>query len=335
MNNSSNKKQTDLTEDLTKNKKTKISEEIKETGNSKEEEPKKYVVYRNDIKYKKHRNIDMSRAIWNDDVKKDFQEKDTDAIDYRIEECKHEKSETIDLTHMDKYCFEQLFSHQSFSSIKKTLQHIFAKDSELRSIPDLLSVNNLQTLDISCNKLKELGNLPESLEELIVNDNKLINIDVHLPKLKRFNGSNNMIEKFNYSNSLERLHLQNNPINMIPKLTNLYFLDISNTKITEIYSMPKLKYLDICNTEINIVPAMPALESLLCNNSSVSDISSINTIYSLEIINSKIKCIHFMPNLNSIRYHDSDKIKLSQRYKILYQKQNKLLINEITFIQNK
>ena len=320
MNISSNKNNKDQIKDQTKDHKS-----------------KSYVVYRNDIKYKKHRNIDMSRAIWDDDVKKDFEEKDTDGIDYRIDECKREKSETLDLTHMDKYCFEQLFSHQTFSNIKKSLQHIFAKYSNLKTIPNLLILKKLQTLDISCNKLKELENLPESLEELIVNDNNLTSIDIQLPNLKRFNGSNNMLEKFNYSNSLERLHLQNNPINVIPKLTNLYFLDISNTKITEIYSMPRLKYLDICNTEITIVPAMSSLEVLLCNNSSVNDISAINTIYSLEMINSKINCIHYMPNLNSIRYHDQDsaKLKLSKRYKILCQKQNTLLINEITFVQNK
>jgi len=59
-----------------------------------------YPVYRNDIKFRHHRNVDPSRAVWDDDVKKDFHEKDTDSIEYRLEECKRENYETLDLCHM-------------------------------------------------------------------------------------------------------------------------------------------------------------------------------------------------------------------------------------------
>ena len=198
-------------------------------------------------------------------------------------------------------------------------------------LPNLSGLSSLQTLDVSCNKLKELPELPETLEELIVNDNHLTFIDSDLPSLLRFNGSNNMLTKINYSNSLERVHIKNNPIGVIPKLSNLYFLDASITKIKKLHPMPKLKYLDISYTEIQTVSDMPCLEHLQCNESSVSDISNIKSLHSIEIVNSKVDQIHYIPNLHTLTYHTSNQIKLSNQFKIMRAKKNRLNINEITF----
>jgi hypothetical protein len=292
---------------------------------------RKYPVYRNDIKFKKHRGVDPSRAEWDDDVKQDYQNKDTDSIEYRLEECEREKNETLDLSYMQKDCFEQLFSNKAFLAIIKTIQHIFAKDCGICMLPNLSGLSSLQTLDVSCNKLQELPKLPETLEELIVNDNRLTFIDSDLPSLLRFNGSNNMLTRINYSNSLERVHIKNNPIDVIPKLSNLYFLDASITKVKKLHPMPKLKYLDISYTEIQTVPDMPCLEHLQCNESSVSDISDIKSLHSIEIVNSKVDQIHYIPNLHTLTYHTSNQIKLSNQFKIMRAKKNRLNINEITF----
>ena len=290
-----------------------------------------YPVYRNDIKFKKYRNIDSSRATWTDDVKQDYKDKDTDSIEYRLEECKREKNETLDLSHMQKECFEQLFTNKYFLSIKTIIQHIFAKDSDLYILPNLSSLINLQTLDVSCNKLNVLPELPKSLEELIVNENRLTFIDSELPKLLRFNGADNILTQIKYNESLERIHINNNPIDNIPQLSNLYFLDASHTKIKNIYPMRKLKYLDVSYTDITIIPEMPCLEYLQCNETRVSDISVLKSLNSLVIVNSKINRIHYMPKLYTLTYHNSTQIILSSRYKIMHTKKNKSCINEITF----
>ncbi len=109
----------------------------------------KYTVYRNDIKYREHRNIDMSRALWTDDIKKDYINKNTDGIDYRIEDCKREKYETLDISHIERFCFKELFLNEIFKTIKNKIQHIFAQDCGLIYIPNLTELSNLQTLDIS------------------------------------------------------------------------------------------------------------------------------------------------------------------------------------------
>jgi hypothetical protein len=292
---------------------------------------RKYPVYRNDIKFKKHRDVDPDRAIWDPDVKDDFYSKETDSIEYRLEECRREKYETLDISHMKQNCFDMLVKNRMFSRIKCTVQHLLAKDCGLQSVPDLSGLTSLVTLDLSCNELKDLPELPESLEELIVNDNRLTRIANDLPGLKRFNGKNNMIASFNYSNSLESIYLSNNPINYIPSLSNIYYLDISTTEIKNLHHCPDLKYLDCSYTELQVLPELKLLEYLQCNESQISDIGTLPNLRSLEMINTNITRVSYMKNLGTLIYHHDNKFGISTQYKIQYVKKNKNNITEITF----
>ena len=296
---------------------------------------RKYQVYRNDIKYKQHKEIDASRAEWDKDVKKDFQTKDTDSLDYRLEMCEKENCETLDMASMKSDCFLKLFEHKMFPKIKDKVMHIFAYECDITEIPDLTCFSRLQTLDLSRNKLRRLPPLPESLEELIVNDNKITILDQCLPKLLRFDGTNNRISSMVFSDALERIHLKNNPIVDLRSFDNLHFLDISLTKINKIGSMPKLKYLDMSRTEISFLPSLPSIEQLLCNESNLTDISNILSLQCLEIINTKVRRIHYINNLNTLLYHESNQITLSPKYKMLNVKKNKNNISEITFCQGR
>lgn len=292
-----------------------------------------YPVYRNDIKFRKHRDIDTSRAVWADDIKQDFHNKDTDSIDYRIEECIREKGEMLDLSHMNKDCFKMLFSNKTFPKIKHTLQHIFAKDCDLDMLPDLNCFVSLLTLDLSCNKLTVLPKLPETLEELIVNDNLITKITTLMPNLLRFNGDNNLISNMTFSKSLERIHLKNNPISQIPQFENLYFLDISTTKINKLYSCPNLKYLDISFTQITELPSMDSLQVLVCIHSNLFDITKLKNLYTLDMAGSKIIRVPYFNNLNKMSYTEGIDLRLSQNYCVKYSKTNKLNITEIVFEQ--
>ena len=103
----------------------------------------KYIVYRNDIKFKQHRSIDPSRALWaSEDVKMDFM-KNTDSIDYRIDECVRENCNMIDLSHMSNTCFDEFIKHPAFYQLVTKVQHIFAKDCSLMRLPSLNCFTNL------------------------------------------------------------------------------------------------------------------------------------------------------------------------------------------------
>lgn len=293
-----------------------------------------YYVYRNDIKFKKHRNIDPSRAIWTDDVKNDFFTKDTDSIDYRIEECIREKHIMIDLSHMESDCFTQLMEHELFPTLCAKIQHVFAKDCNLNVLPDLRYLRSLLTLDVSFNVLTELPLLPITLEELIVNNNKLTSIKHNLPNLLRFIGSDNNISEFNYSPTLERVHLTNNPISYVPQLDNLYFLDIATTKVSHLYSCKKLEWLDMSYTEIDCLPEMESLQHLSCNYSNLKDVTDLKNLSSLELVGSNIKVLPYFKDLCSLVYDDGSKLLLSKYYNMKRVTKNKKNIVEVTFRVN-
>lgn len=295
-----------------------------------------YPVYRNDIKFKNLRNINPSRAVWDDDVKNDYYNKNTDFIDYRIEECIREKSEMIDISHMDSDCFVLLLSHKLFPKIKDKIQHIFAKDCNLKKVPNLDCFTSLLTLDLSCNKISSLPKLPETLEELIINDNRISEITHELPNLLRFNGADNVINKFNYPKNIERIHLKNNPITYIVKLDKLYFLDISTTKITKLYPLQNLKYLDMTFTNIDILPEMYSLQILLCNDSYLTDITALKDLNTIDMIRTKIKYIPYFKSLQKIVYEKGAVFGISNQYKgkLKHIKQNKNDIIETSFVQN-
>lgn len=298
-----------------------------------EKDMSKYEVYRNDIKYRKHRDVNPDRAIWDEDVEQDFYQKDTDSIKYRLEECEREKYETLDISHMGENCFRELFENDQFKKIKNKIHHLFAKDCELIELPDLTSLTSLITLDVSHNKICKISKLPESIEELIVNDNQLLEIKNIMPRLKRFNGSNNLIKDFTYGENLESLYLTNNPIDQLPILKNAYYLNISSTKIYKIDSMPRLKTLECSHTDIMKIPAMKILEYLVCNSSKVNDISELTTLHGLEMVNTPIQKVHFMNSMNSMTYHQDSKVNISTKYKLKYVRKNRNNVIELKLQQ--
>jgi Leucine-rich repeat (LRR) protein len=284
---------------------------------------KKYDVYRNDIKYKIHREIDPKKAVWDKNIKNDFN-KDTDNIEYRLEESKNENYESVDLSHMNSNCFEELFNHNIFNDNKHKIQHIFATSSNINNISNkIIELDNLKTLDISNNQLKELPLLPNTIEELIINDNNIKIIKQKLPNLKRLNATNNNILHINFGTKLESIYLTNNPIREIPSLSKLYFLDISNTLVDNLFILNNLKYLYAINTKIKNISNMKKLIELDCSHSYVENISNLPNLENLIIVKSNIKKIDYMNKLECIKFHQNDNIKLSSKYKCKYVKKNK------------
>jgi hypothetical protein len=297
-------------------------------------EEKKYPVYRNDIKYKKHRNIDVNRAVWDDNVKNDFMNKDTDSIDYRIEECQREKYTMIDLSNMDENCLELLLKDKRINAFINTLEHIFVSNSCLNEVPDLSIFTKLKTLDISHNKITKINELPSSLEEFIANDNKLTVIKNDLPNLKRMDVGNNNITYINYGKNMESLNIHTNPIEYITEMKYLYFLNIQNTKINNIPTYPRLKEFDCSYTNIEMIPKMPLLEILTCGHSDVKTIDEMPMLEFLEMINTNVKQINYMNKLKRLVMNKHEGMNISTKYKIQRIKKNKNDIIEILFLVN-
>lgn len=296
---------------------------------------KKYVVYRNDIKYKKHRNIDINKAIWNDDVKIDFLEKNTDMIEYRLEECKREKYNLLDLSNMPCDEVMKIFTNDEFRRIEKKIQHMFINNSELTELPDLTTMTSLLTLDISSNNILILPQLPGTIEELIANNNKLTTISQVYPNLKRFDIAKNNVDNIIYSPNIESLKIYENPIKTIIQLNKVKFMDISDTNILKIFPFPELNWLECVNTKIQHIPRMPKLETLLCQRSMISMIDIQPSIKTIEIVGSKVCTLDYMKTLETLVVsHDDNEqkmVKLSNKYKMKVYRKNKNNVGEIKF----
>lgn len=280
----------------------------------------KYPVYQNDMKYKHMSNIDPSCAIWNNDTKNDFV-KNTNSIDYRIEECLYQDCKYLDLSQMSNNCVNLLFSHKKINDIADKLEHLFINDCNISYLPNLTKFNKLQTLDLSNNNLLKLPELPKSLEELIVKNNNLTKISNDLPNLIRLDCDNNSITELNISNKIERLHLNKNPLTKIPsELFHIYFLNISGTNISSLTNAnyPLLRELNISNTQILSLPKFDNLKHLICNNSKLESIDHLTQLDELDMLGSKLERIPFFPQMEKLVVDHNKKsiIKLSEKYNI-------------------
>ena len=129
-----------------------------------------YIVYKNDLKHRKNRNIDKNKIEWhNDEVAQLFTE-DLDTVEYRITECKHEGNTLLDLNGLDLSHFPILPTNL-LSSVK----YLFVTGNHIRSLS--IDFIHLEVLDVSYNKLESLPILPPTLIELCCRGNDLVSID--------------------------------------------------------------------------------------------------------------------------------------------------------------
>jgi Leucine-rich repeat (LRR) protein len=292
-----------------------------------EKSNRKYMVYRNDIKYKKYRDIDPERAIWeSEEVRDDFMKKDTDAIDYRVSECIREKYTMLDLSHMTETCVIELISHKEFPKIRDEVLHVFINNSQLMNIPDLDCFKKIRTLDLGNNELKKLPRLSETIRELNFRDNKIVHVPI-LPHLEILVGDNNNIEEITLPLKIKIASIANNPLKKIhgEYFSNLEELDINRTNMENItFKTKKLKKLNCEKTKIKTIPKMDDLKILMCDNSFVEDISSLNHLEELYQVGSNITRLHYIPTLKCLTFDKKkNALKMSKYYKVRFANKNK------------
>jgi hypothetical protein len=304
-------------------------------------DPKKdtrpYHVYRNDIKYRDKNDIDIDRAIFDSDaVRDDFLNADTDTIDYRIKDCIREKYQVLDLAHMTPDVFDLLKSHHLFNEIAPKVDMLSVNDCGIETLEDLSMFSNLICLNIGDNQLQKLPKLPSTLEELII-DNNRITLIPYMCNIKRLRARNNRIKKIHYSDSMESLNLSKNPkLAELAPLSRLYHLEVGETGITEVPVCPNLKYLDLHETGVVSLPDLPNLHILSCVRSKLSDISKLTNLYSLVSTDSNVRQIHYMETLQKFTYNSlhQNEIRFSNRYIAHRIFRNKNNIIDVLFKEN-
>ena len=174
---------------------------------------KKYIIYQNDLKYIKDRNINFEDV---DFTKNNISHKihiNHDSLDYRYTECVEHKYFSLDFTSIKLKQMPVL--RNNFLNIKC----LFLANNELNNTLDLSYLKNLISIDIDNNKISTLV-LSNTIEEISAQHNLLENI-------------------YAYPN-LKRLKISHNKIKFIPKFPKLEILEVNNNEITELMSYPKL-----------------------------------------------------------------------------------------------
>jgi Leucine-rich repeat (LRR) protein len=269
----------------------------------------KYIVYENDLKYKKNRNLVKNKIIYDDKRLEYYIDNiDMDTIEYRIEESKKNNYLYLDLTNMDLINFPNLPIN-----IKKQVKYLFINDNELKTIPDLSDFINLKVLDISCNKITKIGKIPDTIIELNCNMNKIEDLP-NIKSLKKLDCSyNNIVTLPKYQN-INKIICDNNKIKKIENYNTLIYLSCTDNKIVDINNCLNLKYLDCSNNKIIKLEQYHSLQDLICNNNNIHELQNYTELKYLEIFSTNITKIPFMKKIKDILYDNNNDLLISNKY---------------------
>jgi hypothetical protein len=279
---------------------------------------KKYFVGKNDLKYKKSRKIDPSRAIWeNDDVRKKFYEIDHDTISYRIDEWKNEGYKHLDLSNLELNVidFDKICINKDLEFLYSKTENLFMSANKLSGILDFSKFKNLKVIDIRSNNLKILV-LPDGLEEIDCGENEIEVINF-VKSLKIIDCIKNNIKSIPALPYLQQLSVTENKIDDIyydyPSLTHF---DCSKTNIKNLPSLPKVKYLDISDTNIDLIDSEKCknINTLVANNTKLEKIPILDNLEVLEIMDTPVKTLEYMPKIHTV-YCDYKHMNVSNIYK--------------------
>ena len=276
---------------------------------------KSYTVYKNDLKFRKHRNINKSLSLFSDDDAEQHYDIDMDTIQYRLEEAKNNNYYMLDLSNLNLTSLPNLINNKYYNELKN-IKCLFINDNNLTNIDDILNqFSNLEVIDTSNNKLKSINYLPKKITELSCHNNELSNI-CSSDSLLKLDCSFNQIETFsNYINLVDLL-CDNNKITKLNTFNKINRIICKFNPLVYVETQKTMTYFDCSNTNLEKINNLPNIKHLLCNDTKISDISHLTSIETLEIINSKIDKIPLLPNLKQILYLSDQNIMLSSKYKI-------------------
>ena len=180
------------------------------------------------------------------------------------------------------------------------------------SLLSYIKLNNLIWLNLSKNKIKDLGFIKKSLKNLkilIVEENSIQDLD----KIFFSNLENIELLSFN-SNNIKSLLLSYRA-----ELKNLTYLSFSNNKISNIteliscFSIPNIKILNLSFNNISNISILCKakynyLNSLFLNNNKINNIDSLQELFPLlEILNLENNDIYNINIFSKVKFKDNIK----------------------------
>lgn len=273
---------------------------------------KKYIIYKNDLKYREDRNLDINKIDWNQNDIKHLIKTDYDTIEYRIEESKNTNYNDLDLEMLKLKELPKILNINIFLNLK----NLFISNNNLNGQIDLSFLKNLEIVDITNNNINNII-IPNSLIELSACNNSITKL-ISGQKLKRLKISNNKISYIEIPNIIEILELNNNLINSydFTNYEKLNRLIIFSNPLKKIILPKNVKYVDLSETQIDNISNMYKIEHLVLNNCNfIKTLPLSDYIKTLELIGTPIEKLYFYKNYELILTQLNLTKNISSKYK--------------------
>ncbi len=267
----------------------------------------KYVVYNNDLKYGKNREIDVDKVIWYDETVKENFNNDLDSLEYRITECKNSDWEYLDLSNMELKHIPRIPS-KCFDKTK----YIFLNNNKFAETLDLTKFIMLEVADISDNNINNIL-FTNKLKELSCKNTKIKNINTG--NLEILDCIDSKVEIINIGEKLISLYCCNNNISYLSSSNTLKKLSCSKNPIDKLEKYPMLEYLDISETKIKNIKNHSNLICLCANNTLLTKLPILNNLENLEIIDTNIETVDYYPKFKIILCSSNSTKNISEKYK--------------------
>lgn len=270
-----------------------------------------YIIYKNDLKYKKDRNLITSKIIWDNNLRYFYDNVNLDSLEYRLYECKKNGMNNLDLNNMDLIEVPDIPNEY-----KEKIKCLFIAENDIEILPDLTDFKQLEILEIGNNNLYEIGKLPKTLIEFSCRFNKIncLPSPSECLNLERIDCTSNQIIEIPKYPKLKCLVCSYNQISIIPNLENLEKLVCNNNIINHIEQCHNIKYLDCSMNKLMKLNKYDSLVDLICSYNNISELNPYEKVKYLEIFHTDIKEIPFMNNLQEL-YCEKDMVrKISKKY---------------------
>lgn len=273
-----------------------------------------YIVYKNDLKFKKNRKIDDEKAQYDDDAI-NYKNINMDSYSYRIHECEKNNYLLLDLSGIGLNGIPNVDKEPNSDKIKN-IKYLFLNDNNIFDLTGLKQFLFIEVLDISNNVIKEINYLPNTIVELVCHNNNIQSIVEHKKIIKLDCSNNNISILYEYPN-LTDLLCNDNKLTRLRSYDKVLRIVCKNNPITNIDKQQKIEKLDCSNT--NIIGTLynhPNLKFLICNSTKINDVSNLISLEMVEFVDTDITKLNFSHKLKQILFKNTQNIKLSSNFKV-------------------
>lgn len=273
---------------------------------------RKYIIYKNDLKFKEDRNLDINKIDWEQNNIKHLMKIDHDSIEYRLKESKNTNFIDLDLEMMKLTSLPTFLNNNIFLNLK----HLFLPNNNLTGKIDISYLKNLEILDLTSNSINEII-IPQSLIELSACNNNMTQF-IGNNKLKRLKISNNKVSELNIPETIEILEINNNLIKQFnfSKYKELRRLIIFTNPLKNILLPINSTYVDMSDTNLEKIENLHKTEHLVLNNCKfIRDLPQSDNIKTLELVGTEINKLYFYKNYELILLQLNLTKNISSKYK--------------------